>query len=375
MKYKIPFIKPNFPDTEHIIADYIQTVESNWFTNFGPFEQKLSATTAKYIGDQAHATTISNCTLGLEASIELLFDRKKKKALVPSFTFAAGPSALIRAGFTPVFIDIERDSWQPSINQASELLADSSADYAGILLCNIFGVGNQSIAAWEKLAKKYKIPLIIDTAAGFGSRYDKNEKVGLRGDCEVFSFHATKPFAVGEGGLVVSRDEEFIRKVRSWQNFGFEQDRNVHRIGTNAKMQEINAAVGLRQLKGYETRLSERRKSLKKYKELLAGKGFTFQQNDELSTIAFVSILTSSASIANKTFDRLHEHSVEARRYYTPLHQQPTLLALSEAPLSLDVTEDVASRIISLPLHDYMSEEYIRYVTDVLINDNKKNLI
>jgi len=133
----------------------------------------------------------------------------RKKVLLPSFTFAAGAEAILRSGFEPLFIDVDRKSWQPNIEQAEQILTESD-DIAGILLCNVFGVGNTNITEWEKLASKFAKPLIIDSAAGFGSKYFDEEKVGTRGDCEIFSMHATKPFAIGEGGLVVSKNEKLL---------------------------------------------------------------------------------------------------------------------------------------------------------------------
>lgn len=366
MKFNIPFIRPNFPSASDISEDYEAIIASNWFTNFGPFEQKFSERCAHFVGKDIFASSINNCTLGLEAAISILFDTTKSKVIMPSFTFAAGPESIIRSGYTPVFIDINQKTLQPNIEQAEQLISEYANDVAGILLCNIFGVGNTEINHWEQLAAKHNLPLVIDSAAGFGSRYSGTEKVGGRGDCEVFSMHATKPFAIGEGGLITSRNEDFIRKVRSWQNFGFETDRNVHRIGTNAKLQEVNAAIGLRQIEHFEERLNLRRNTLNEYKSDLVGLGVQFQENDELSTVPFVSALFETPAIAQRVHSCLLESGVEARRYYPPLHRQELLKQYSHPSLSLEVTENVADRIISLPVHDNMKTEDVHMITEAI---------
>ena len=369
MKYKIPFIRPAFPAAEVLQDDYRKIIDSNWFTNFGPYEKQFSSGAAAYLGGATYVTTIANCTLGLDAAIAVLFDASKSKVIMPSFTFAAGPEMLIRNGFTPVFIDIDDATWQPDIEQAKEVIKNEAGAIAGILLCNIFGVGNECVDDWEKLANDYGIPLVIDSAAGFGSEYRSGEKIGSRGDCEVFSLHATKPFAVGEGGLIASKNPQLIEKLRSFQNFGFQADRNIHLIGTNAKMQEINCAIGVRQLETYEERLENRRQTLRQYKSALSPKGFNFQQNDELSTVPFASILAPTGAMADKIFTHLTDCGIEVRRYYAPLHLQEGLREyVSIPPDPLKVTEDIASRMLSIPVHDRMSQSDIDYIVQVIVS-------
>ena len=369
VKFKFPFIRPNFPLADEMIEDYTAIVESNWFTNFGPYEKRLSKESAEYVGEGVYATTVSNCTAGLEMAIAELFtqDLGKKKVIMPSFTFVAGAEALIRNNLTPVLIDIDEQTWQPSINQAREILSTSVDDIAGILLCNIFGVGNRDIEQWESLSAEYEIPLIIDSAAGFGSYYTQNERIGGRGDCEIFSLHATKPFSVGEGGLITSRNESFIEKMRSAQNFGFESDRNVHRIGTNAKMQEFSCAIGLRQLKKLSSKVLGRQKAYLKYKQKLGAKGYSFQDNTEFSTVAFVSTLIPANLELDAVKEKFVNGGVEARRYYVPaLHQQEILIRYCETPLDLSVTNQICDRIISIPLYESMTEEDIEYVCSLI---------
>lgn len=375
MKYKIPFIKPSFPLVGEVAEDYAKIIESNWFTNFGPYEKEFSKQAANFLADNLFAASVSNATLGLFISIKTLFnsDGNKRKVLVPSFTFAAGPEMLILSGFTPVFIDIDKDSWQPDLKQAEEYLTNNEDSVAGILLCNIFGVGNQSVEDWEKIASSYNLPLIIDSAAGFGSMYDNNQNIGARGDCEIFSLHATKPFAVGEGGLIVSKNQELIEAVKSFENFGFNQEKKIGIVGINAKLQEFNAAIGLRQLRGFHNRLIDRRLSLEKYKERLVPVGAVFQVNDQNSTVPFVSVLMESKDLTKVILNTLNISGIEARKYYEPLHRQALLLNESEIAGSLDNTEDVYNRILSLPLHDSMSVDDIDLITNIIVRTYEKN--
>jgi dTDP-4-amino-4,6-dideoxygalactose transaminase len=360
---KIPFIKPKFPSADDISSDYEAIVESNWFTNFGPYERELCRQVAAFLDHDVHVATTANATLALDLASRLLFKKgTKKQILVPSFTFVAGPAVLIDHGLTPVFIDIDESSLQPNIDQAKDYILSHIEEVGGILLCNIFGVGNQGIGQWEEMATEFGLPLVIDSAAGFGSRYTQDEYIGGRGDCEIFSLHATKPFSVGEGGLLVSKDATFIDKVRSLENFGFDSDRNITAIGTNAKLQELNCAIGIRQLAKLSDRLQQRQESLRIYKNLLTPKGYHFQDNDELSTVAFVSAIAPTKEAADKSELLLKSNEIEVKKYYAPLHRYPLVNDAAVSDLDLSNTEDVADRILSLPLHDEMSEETIKRI-------------
>ena len=179
---------------------------------------------------------------------------------MPSFTFIAVAQAALWTGYRPWFIDIDPDTWQPSAPSARAVLERSRDRVAGILLTNTFGVGNPQIGTWEDLAAELELPIVLDSAAGFGSMYADGERVGGRGACEIFSFHATKPFAVGEGGALVSRDPRLVEQANHFQNFGFaasRASRESTQLGMNGKLQEINAAIGLRQLVGLDRRLTE----------------------------------------------------------------------------------------------------------------------
>ena len=367
MKYNIPFIKPHFPNADEIGAAYSSIVASNWFTNFGPYEQTFRRNIEDYIAQDTHAVTVTNATLGLNIAIAEIFSgRPGSQVIVPSFTFAAGPEMLIAQGLRPVLIDIDARTMQPSLEEAANYLSQNDNDVAGILLCNIFGVGNPDIQLWEELAEKYDKPLIIDSAAGLGSMYKDGSKIGAHGSCEIFSLHATKPFAVGEGGIILTQDESLAKRLRELTNFGFNSERNIASIGTNAKMQEINAAIGIRQLEGFNDRLLSRRSSLSEYKRLLSPLGYGFQANDDLSTVPFVSAIAPTSETAQNVLNVLQESSIEARKYYYPLHEEEVIAQNSTLASTFNITKDIYSRIISLPLHDGMDKKDISAIVELM---------
>lgn len=335
-----------------------EIVQSNWFTNFGPREREFRRRIAQYVGNGTVATTFSNATLALTVAMSQLFgDRRPGYIIVPSFTFAAGAHATRWAGHELLLIDIDSDTLQPSLASAYQAFDSYGDQIVGVLYCNTFGIGGSAVADWEELARKFDVPLVIDSAAGFGSMYPDGEKVGVHGDCEIFSFHATKPFAIGEGGAALTRDQSLADRLISASNFGFSGSHGAQTSGTNAKLQEMNAAIGIRQLQSFEDVLAARRKHLQRYHETVAlhvdGR---FPANDLQSSVCFASVVLPTSAMRDAVLEELRATGIEARVYYSPpLHRQD-LFSQSARIGSLEVTESVHSRILSLPVFPSLPE-------------------
>lgn len=369
--FKIPFIKPSLPSSAQIARDFDEIVESNWFTNFGPKERQFRSALEDFLGQGLRVETFANGTLALLAAVYSVFGRGESDRflLMPSFTFAAVPQAAIWNGYKPWFIDIDPVTWQADPKFARDILEADRNQIAGIVLPNAAGVGSPHIAEWEQLGWEFDLPIVIDSAAGFGSRYEDGQYLGARGSCEIFSFHATKPFAIGEGGALASRDERIVNSAHEFQNFGFNSLRLCGQLGINGKLAEINAAIGLRQLVDLDRRLSSRRQTLGRYRSELGVLGLTFQPNAEESANQCANLCCTSPVQKKAVLESLLEHGVEARDYYNPpLHLHPYFLAYRHLPTTTDLptTEDVSSRIVSLPIHENMRADDIDLVIEAV---------
>lgn len=358
---RVPFIRPQFPDPHDIAADVAAIVERNWYTNMGPLEHELAAAMADQMGNGSAVSLVANGTLGLLLALEHLKVPGRRAVLVPSFTFTAAPQCALWCGLEPVFVDVSDSDWQPDADRAGQWLADHAHETAAILCANSFGVGGAHVDAWEELASAHGLPLIVDSAAGFGSHYPDGDALGHRGTCEVFSLHATKPFAVGEGGAVTSTDPGLIAALDVAKNFGFGADHDVAALGLNAKLPELTCAIGLRQLRDLKVRLDRRRGVLGRYHDLLAGSGVGFQPNDLASTVPFLSVLMPTEAARAGARSALDALGVEHRHYYEPVHLQ-TLFRGSRSAGPLAVTEDLGRRIMSLPVHDEMDDAVIEAI-------------
>jgi dTDP-4-amino-4,6-dideoxygalactose transaminase len=223
MPAEIPFIRPSFPKTAELAEEFDEIVSSNWFTNFGPKERKFAHELGEYLGRDLHVATFANGTFALIAALHTAIGPggRDRYLLMPSFTFIAVAQAALWTGYLPWFIDIDPDTWQPDVQSAGAVLNSFRDRVAGILLPNVFGVGNPQVGSWEDLAREWDLPIVIDSAAGFGSAYPDGARLGGRGSCEIFSFHATKPFAIGEGGALASGDVRLVEQARKFGDFGF----------------------------------------------------------------------------------------------------------------------------------------------------------
>jgi dTDP-4-amino-4,6-dideoxygalactose transaminase len=367
MPKRIPFIKPQFPKAEEIIQDLELIYENNYYSNNGPVYHDFREQLEQYLGQDLHCVVVANATLGLMLSIKAVFgkpDKHKKYVAVPSFTFAAGPLAIRWCGFEPVFFDIDPRDTQPSIESFKKIDATYAKQLAGVYLINSFGIGDGRIEQWEQLLKDRKLPCVIDSAPGLGSTYKDGNPIGGRGACEVFSLHATKPFGIGEGGLITTKDRRLAARLESLKNFGFDQAKATVEDGLNAKITELDCAIGLRTLSRYDETLEDRRRTYKYYESRLKNKGIDFLPRAESAAVQFASIVVPAAK-RPKVLEKLAAGEVDARTYYAPPVHVSSIF--ENCPRTeLPSTDDISARIISLPVHPNMDTKTVDYICDII---------
>ena len=363
---RIPFLTPRLPDPSLVARDYRVIFDSGTFTNSGPFETRFAAELAHWIGHDVTVAVTANATVGLQLACRTVFRADRHLVPVASFTASPVPLAVRWSGYQPVLVDIEPRSWQPDLEMVERLLETEGDDVAGVLLTNTFGTPNPAVASWEELARRFGVGLVVDSAAGFAARYPWGEPLGARGDCEVFSFHATKTVAIGEGGAVASRDPAVIRRIDRLKNFGFDDDRRSADLGLNGKLPELGSAMGLRQLEVLGDRAARRHEVLGWYTAGLGPLGCTLQAGVDQALPPFLSVALGSPDQRDPLCAELDRSGVGWRTYFDPpLHRQPAFANARRAG-ALAVTEDLAGRIISLPLDDRLSRDEVAAVAGVV---------
>jgi dTDP-4-amino-4,6-dideoxygalactose transaminase len=285
---------------------------------------------------------------------------------MPSFTFPAVVEAVLWNGLEPVFLDAGYGHLHLDPGRLADALADRASGICLVIAASSFGTPPPPAVrtAWEEVCRGAGVKLLIDSAAGFPAVAADGVAIGSQGDAEVVSFHITKPFGIGEGGACFSRDAEVVETIRSLANFGFDDRHAIHAGGgMNAKLDELHAAVGLAVLEEIDERLSRRRASAADLLTRL-GPSFTPQDGHELGTYQFVSVLAQSAA-QRAGIVRRADGRIELRSYYEPLHRFHAFSRFSSIG-GLAVTEDISSRIVSLPMFDDMTAEERELVCDVV---------
>lgn len=366
MMQKLPFIKPFFPSSAELAEDLERIHKNNYYTNNGPIYFEFKEAVEKYLGQGIHAVVLNNATTALLLAIKAICEPPydKKYIAVPSFTFPAGPLAIDWCGYEPIFFDVEKSTAQPSIDSFNTLYAKYGDQLAGILIVNNFGIGNAEITKWEKLSSKCNLPLIIDSAPGFGSAYPDGTLLGARGDCEIFSLHATKPFGIGEGGLVTTKNADLANRIESLKNFGLDQDKLTIAQGMNGKITEFDCAIGLRILRDFNSVLSKRRVVYARYEENLENVDVAFLPHAVTAAIQFATIVLDPA-VRNLVLKKLSENGIEARTYYAPaVHTHPYFKVNQRTYLGN--TDELSKQVVSLPVHYDLSLDKVDEICSIV---------
>jgi dTDP-4-amino-4,6-dideoxygalactose transaminase len=292
----------------------------------------------------------------------------RREVLLPSFTFAATINAVLWAGLEPVFVDVEERSWHLDPAALERALDARGTRVAAVLACSTFGVppSQSHRRRWEESARAAGVSLLVDSAAGFGAAAEGGEILGGQGNAEVFSFHATKPFAVGEGGLVTTADEQLAARLTQLANFGFVDGVVNEDVGLNAKLPEWSAATALAVLDTYEDVLAHRRATASLMLDQLETLGYQRQSGASGAAWQFVPVLAPSATVRAAALEATRRADIEVRTYFSvPLHRMPTFAGV---PIDGDLTctEDLAERALSLPMANDLSSSNVDAIVSSL---------
>jgi len=351
----IPLLRPELPSLDEVSVYYRRSEEERRYSNFGPCHELLAERVAEYVGPGARCVPVANCTLGLMVALSAAVEPTPARRLVvtPSYTFLATTHAVAWCGLTPLFADVDPDSWHLSPHALAVALRRHRGEVAAVLACSTFGTAPpiEQRDAWTALCREAGVPLIVDSAAGFGSRAEDGKALGLQGDCEVFSFHATKTMAIGEGGVLVTDREDLELAARRLVNFGLERPQQVaSALGLNAKMSEIEAAFALASLDRLEKMLAGRRAAAAAVRAAADGLGLAFQRGSAHSSWPAINVLTESDIVRRQAIALGAARGIEFRSYYeVPMHRTP-LFRASPCVDDLVVTEDLAARALTMPI-------------------------
>jgi dTDP-4-amino-4,6-dideoxygalactose transaminase len=357
---------PNIGRTEKFLERVQDLMQRRWLTNDGPYVKEFEKRIAMLLGVK-HCAVMCNATIALEIAIRAL--DLKGEVIVPSFTFIATAHSLQWQEITPVFADVDARTHTLDPASVERMITPRTS---GIIGVHVWG-RTCEIDALSDIARGHNLRLMFDAAHAFGCSH-RGTMVGNFGDCEVLSFHATKFLNTFEGGAIVTNNSELDAKVRLMKNFGFAGYDNVIYLGTNGKMNEISAAMGVTGLESMAEFVATNRRNYHQYLQELANvPGVSLLRYDESERCNYQYVVVEvDAEAASITRDRLlqvlHNENVLARRYFFPgCHRmQPYRSFFPHANLLLPQTERVASRVLVLPTGTAVGQEQVAGVCRVI---------
>jgi dTDP-4-amino-4,6-dideoxygalactose transaminase len=348
--------KTHLPSSEKY-KEYVDKIfENGWVTNNGPMVKDLELRLAEYLGVK-NVVLVANGTVALEIAYRALGIRGY--AITTPFSFVATTSSLVTNGLKPIFADIDPETLNIDPSNIEGLITPNTS---AIVPAHVFG-NICDVDKIDDIAKKNNLKVVYDAAHAFDVKF-RGESVLKKGDISTLSFHATKIFHTIEGGALIVNDEDLVKKVRYLINFGIRNQESIPELGTNAKMNEFEAAMGLCMLDEMTEVLKKRECLYARYKKELNGL-VKLQANNPLSSpsYSYFPVVFKSEVQRIKVQDKLNENNIFPRRYFFP---SLDTLSYIEPKQTSPISRDISGRILSLPLYPELKYSEQSLIIDVV---------
>lgn len=369
MENKILVTRSSMPELDEYVKEIASMWDTHWLTNMGPKHKAFQSALCQYLGVE-NIDLLTNGHMALELTLQAM--NLQGEVITTPFTFASTTHAIVRNGLTPVFCDIDLETYCIDTNKIESLITDRTC---AIMPVHVYG-NVCNIEEIERIAHKYELKVIYDAAHTFGETY-RGKGIGTFGDASCFSFHATKVFNSIEGGAVCYHDSQLGARLYELKNFGIHGPEEVSAVGANAKMNEFCAAMGICNLRHVDEEIAKRKKVVERYRENLGGtEGLQLNavQKDVKSNYAYFPVVFEEnvfGASREEVFDRLAEHGIGARKYFYPLtntfdcfHGQ---YDVSKTPVALHVSR----RVLTLPLYADLALEDVDRICRIVLECRK----
>lgn len=368
----IPLLVPDMPSPQELLPWLERMHAARHYSNFGPLVRELESVFAQQSGMQQELlTTVANATQGLELALQALDLPAGSHVLIPALTFVATATAVVRAGHMPVLADVDAKTWMLTPEIAHAACERMRID--AVLPVATFGMPHD-MRAWQQFERDTGLPVVIDAAAAYGSQWLQDAKGTL-----VFSLHATKSLPAGEGGLVISTRPDLAAKVRQLSNFGINLDPGagvpvgaLASLGSNAKMSEYHAAIGLASLQKWEPHAMARQRlhaDLMHEINQASGQRLAWQAQGAGGPLMAPTLLCArlpDATARAALEQACRQARIMTRRWYQPLLQHMSVLQQRCLSLETPNAEALAQTLLGLPFFLGMTLEQRRRVCDAV---------
>ena len=357
---KIFVTKATLPPKEEFLQYVDKIWDSAWLTNMGDVHNQLEKRLSEFM-DGVEVVLTVNGHLALELALQSL--KIEGEVITTPFTFASTTHAIVRNGLKPVFCDIKEDDFTMDPDKLEGLI---TKDTKAILPVHVYG-NICDVEAIESIAKKYGLYVIYDAAHTFGERY-KGKSVADFGDMSVFSFHATKVFNTIEGGAIALRDKNIRKSLDFLKNFGIADKENVPYVGSNAKMNEFAAAMGLCNMRHLPEYIEKRRNISEIYTERLSDlKGIRLNKynNDTVYNYAYFPIVVENGN-RDELYESLARENIFARKYFYPCTNAYECYSKSFDANDTPIALDISKKVLTLPIYPDLEATDVERICDII---------
>lgn len=349
------------------LNDYIKYLKEiwalHWITNNGKLVQNLEKRLEKYLKVK-HVVLVTNGTLALQLAFKAL--ELSGEVITTPFTFAATTNTLLWEGLTPVFADIDKDTYNIDPLDVEKKITKRTT---AILAVHVYG-NPCKMDALQKIATKHKLKLIYDAAHAFGVEYKKKSVLNF-GDISTLSFHATKIFSTAEGGAIITKDDKLYEKLKLFRNFGIKSEDETVLSGTNAKMNELQAALGLCNLKDINKKIKKSQKLYERYITLLRDNPqLKFQKI--ISTkhnYCYMPILFEDHKTRDLIYKKLIMNNIKPRKYFYPLTSDFEFVKKICGKVILENASGITKRVLCLPIYPSLEISCISTIAKIILSN------
>lgn len=363
------FIPVNMPLLDGNEKKYLnECIDTGWISSEGPFVKRFEEGMASYVG-RKHGIAVSSGTAALEVAVQALNLEKGSEVILPTFTIISCAQAITKAGLIPVVVDCEKDTWNMDVEQIEQKVTSKTS---AIMVVHIYGLPVKMDKVLS-LAKKYDLKVIEDAAEVHGQTYN-GKQCGSFGDISIFSFYPNKHITCGEGGMILTDDDYLDERCRGARNLFFSSRRYVHEeIGSNFRMTNMQAALGLAQLEKIDNHVKRKREIGRYYNEQFLSlkdvlKPIPITEYAENIYWVYGLVIGDSYQFdALEATKQLKDMGIGTRTFFYPIHKQPVYIKQGMFQnVSCPNAERLAERGFYIPSGLGISDCEIVRVTDVV---------
>lgn len=367
MNKEILVTQSSIPSINEYMEEIKSIFETKWLTNNGEKHKELTRQLKQFFNMEG-VSLFTNGHMALYSGIHCMNFKEGGEVITTPFSFSSTTHAIVQNGLKPVFCDINEEDYNIDVNKIEELITDKTV---AILPTHVYG-HVCDVDEIEKIAKKHNLKVIYDGAHTFGIKY-KNKSIASYGDMTMFSFHATKVFNTIEGGCLTYKDAKLITKINQFKNFGILDQEHVVDIGTNAKMNEFCAAMGICNLRHFDDEIKKRKDVYERYLERLQnipGLKVSKMQKDVEYNYAYFPIVFDKNEFGksrDEVKEQLEKENIFTRKYFYPLINDYDCYKDEYSSNETPIAKKISDNILTVPIYADLAIKDVDRICDIIL--------